>query len=334
MKKTSGIICLFLTSFITIYAQVYETVPAGGNGGGDFRKQTDRVSAILVFFGAFDNGFVNGMKITHLDGNSRTVTSDIGKLEGTSQVVTIPFRASITSVVISLSTDSKYVSSIQFKFSNGTLTPVFGKLGIGSSSLIIPEGYDFVGFYGKAGEWIDKIGLLGRPKYKAHTNWVDIIGFLHNNSFKRYGAGTGWTLQIQADFISPTTNDDSETGEVSSTTIPINFYTAHLGSYLSSYWRNSLEGEFDAINGRFLGASNIVLLSNKIQTNKQPFSIDGSDIVSDFKIDFVRNYVEFNMLGGTVRVNDLKKQGKVFYGFTTIGTMVILNIRKAKYKIP
>ncbi|KAI8647415.1 putative peptidase family-domain-containing protein [Parasitella parasitica] len=112
------------------------------------RKQ---LKCILVNHGAFLDGFT----LIYDDGSQ----DQIGKTGGNCTQFDVARGEHIQGLVVK---SGAWIDGVQFRLSSGRQSPWFGGNGGGLNQVNAPQGYDIVGIFGSAKNWMEQIGIFYR----------------------------------------------------------------------------------------------------------------------------------------------------------------------------
>ncbi|CEP16567.1 hypothetical protein [Parasitella parasitica] len=110
-----------------------------------------QLKCILVNHGAFLDGFT----LIYDDGSQ----DQIGTTGGGRTQFDVERGEHIQGLVVK---SGAWIDGVQFKLSSGRLSPWFGGNGGGPSQIHAPQGYDIVGIFGSAKNWMEQIGIFYR----------------------------------------------------------------------------------------------------------------------------------------------------------------------------
>jgi hypothetical protein len=110
-----------------------------------------QLKCILVNHGAFLDGF----KLIYEDGSQ----DQIGKTGGGRTQFNVARGENIQGLNVR---SGAWIDGVQFKLSSGRLSPWFGGNGGGLNQVNAPQGYEIIGIYGSAKDWMEQIGIFYR----------------------------------------------------------------------------------------------------------------------------------------------------------------------------
>jgi len=140
-------------------AQTYrKTGASGGTRGIPFEHimpNNANITSIDVYHGRLVDGFT----VYFRDGNGNRGNFHIGGRGGRKSTFQVDYCATLDAIYVRT---GDYVDSIRFRFSDGTLSETYGGPGGEPNVHEVPVGARGIGFYGRSGRVIDKIGIVYR----------------------------------------------------------------------------------------------------------------------------------------------------------------------------
>jgi hypothetical protein len=146
--------------------------PAGGPGGDVFTDDYPaipgiRLAKINIWHGPEGDGLINAIQVIWNDGTHDINGAIHGKYGGTDD------RGTLTQIVLEpgeyvteiFGRCSQFVDSMTIRLNNETLDRLGGMGGRIDYSFQVPEeDWEIIGFHGRAAEFIDSIGIIGRKR--------------------------------------------------------------------------------------------------------------------------------------------------------------------------
>jgi hypothetical protein len=114
-------------------------------------NQYKQLKSVLVNHGAFLDGFT----FIWSDGSRET----IGKTGGGRSEFQVSSGERIQGIIVRC---GAWIDGIQFKLSSGRTSPWFGGNGGGLHIVDAPQGYEIVGIFGAAKDWMEQVGIYYR----------------------------------------------------------------------------------------------------------------------------------------------------------------------------
>jgi hypothetical protein len=140
--------------------------PSGGVGGSLFNDEPLLEAGTRVVRVEIRTGeFVDSVEITHLRPDETLLDlPHHGGFGGEEQTLDLNREEHITSLDGQYgNADTSFVNSIRIRTDQGRSLAGGGPGGDGAYTYEAPQGFEIVGFFGRAGQFVDAIGIVLRP---------------------------------------------------------------------------------------------------------------------------------------------------------------------------